>query len=67
MRQWNDFSGQELYEVPSWPPDHTGECDICHANGVAVWTEPDDPGDWDWCQGCIEALAEMRCVYSTTS
>ena len=35
-----------------YPADHTSECDRCHNDGLAVWIDHSEAGEFEYCHKC---------------
>lgn len=47
-------------DVLWYRPDGSGECDRCHKESVALWTDYGDPGDYQYCRTCIRQMHNKR-------
>jgi hypothetical protein len=42
----------EMYLLIEQRPDARGECDECHREPVELWTDYDEPGEFQFCHTC---------------
>lgn len=41
-------------------PSSTGECDICHADGVPLFEDHGQQGHFEYCEACIRKIAAKQ-------
>ena len=52
---------QEYRDLLSMSCTTVGECDRCHTESAVKILDPDDPGEFMWCDDCIRAkIARME-------
>ena len=54
---------RELFALADCQGDCVGECDVCHVDGLDLYTlDYSDPASWLYCRACLRKYAQRTRV-----
>ncbi len=54
---------RELFALADCQGDAVGECDVCHVDGLDLYTlDYSDPASWLYCRACLRKYAQRTRV-----
>ena len=52
---------RELFALADCQGDAVGECDVCHVDGLDLYTlDYSDPAGWLYCRACLRTYAQRK-------